>query len=104
MDVRKSISNALLAISNQYAMFLFIFLSKWPPWAANSHYDLVFLFYLKKSIGFFHSMAASKMNLIMALVSQLRETQALECGVQCVVMVYSVVFKVVINFSNIIKV
>ena len=36
-----------------------------------------------KSIGFFHSrvsMAVSNMNLIRALVSQLRETQALACG------------------------
>ena len=36
-----------------------------------------------KSIGFFHSrvsMAMSNMNLIRALVSQLRETQALACG------------------------
>ena len=36
-----------------------------------------------KSIGFFHSrssMGVSYMNLIRALVSQLRETQALGCG------------------------
>ena len=36
-----------------------------------------------KSIGFFHSrssMAVSNMHLIRALVSQLRETQALACG------------------------
>ena len=43
---------------------------------------LVFRF-SPKSIGFFHSrvsMAVSNMNLIRALVSQLRETQALACG------------------------
>ena len=43
---------------------------------------LVFRF-SPKSIGFFHSrvsMAVSNMNLICALVSQLRETQALACG------------------------
>ena len=39
-----------------------------------------------KSIGFFHSrssMAVSNMNLIRALVSQLRETQAFACGGGC---------------------
>ena len=43
---------------------------------------LVFRF-SPKSIEFFHSrvsMAVSNMNLIRALVSQLRETQALACG------------------------
>ena len=43
---------------------------------------LVFRF-SPKSIGLFHSrvsMAVSNMNLIRALVSQLRETQALACG------------------------
>ena len=46
---------------------------------------LVFRF-SPKSIGFFHSrssMAVSNMNLIRALVSQLRETQALACGGDC---------------------
>ena len=52
--------------------------TKWPLAAI-----LVFRF-SPKSIGFFHrvlpSMAVSYMNLIRALVSQLRETQALGCG------------------------
>ena len=42
-----------------------------------------FFRFAPKSIGFFHSMssmAVSIMNLIRALVSQLRETQALACG------------------------
>ena len=42
-----------------------------------------FFRFAPKSIGFFHSrssMAVSIMNLIRALVSQLRETQALVCG------------------------
>ena len=46
----------------------------WPFW---------FFRFAPKSIGFFHSrssMAVSIMNLICALVSQLRETQALACG------------------------
>ena len=53
------------------------YIQKWPLAAI-----LVFRFY-PKSIGFFHSrssMAVSNMNLIRALVSQLRETQALACG------------------------
>ena len=51
--------------------------TKWLPAAI-----LVFR-YSPKSIGFFlskSSMAVSNMNLIRALVSQLRETQALACG------------------------
>ena len=56
---------------------LFIFFFKM---AASSHFGSQFL---PKSIGtYLHrsSMAVSNMNLIRALVSQLRETQALACG------------------------
>ena len=54
--------------------------TKWPLAAI-----LVFRF-SPKSIGFFHSrssMAVSYMNLTRALVSQLREAQALACGGGC---------------------
>ena len=49
--------------------------------AASSHFWL--FRFAPKLIEFFHSrssMAVSIMNLIRALVSQLRETQALACG------------------------
>ena len=54
--------------------------TKWPPAAI-----LVFPI-CSKSIGFFHSrssMALSNLNLIHALVSQLREKQAFACGGGC---------------------
>ena len=63
-------------IGRQQPFFHHIF-TKWPLAGI-----LVFRF-SPKSIGFFHSrssMAVSNMNLIRALVSQLRETQALACG------------------------
>ena len=44
---------------------------------------ILFFRFSPKSIGFFHSsvsMAVSNMNLIRALLLQLRETQALACG------------------------
>ena len=55
---------------------------KWEKVVKSLAAILVFRF-SSKSIGFFHSrvsMAVSNMNLIRALVSQLRETQALACG------------------------
>ena len=53
-------------------------------WSAQASYFHILVFrYSGKSIGFFHSwssMPVSKMNLIHALVSWLREAQALVCG------------------------
>ena len=91
LDDRKSLSIAFLAISDQF-LFIYSFFKM----AASSHFHhiftkwplaaiLVFRF-SPKSIGFFHSrssMAVSNMNLIRALVSQLRETQAFACGGGC---------------------
>ena len=55
----------------------------------ENHFRSHFSFFSRfspKSIGFFHSrssMGVLNMNLICALVSQLRETQALACGGGC---------------------
>ena len=59
------------------AQFFHHMFTEWPPAAT-----VVF----RLSIGFVHSrsaMAVQNMNLIHALVSQLRETQALACGGGC---------------------
>ena len=72
----KLIGVFLIKLYGVHKLFHHIF-TKWPLVAI-----LVFRF-SPKSIGFFHSrssMAVSYMNLIRALVSQLRETQALACG------------------------
>ena len=72
----KSIGVFLIKLWSAQAFFI-IFSQNgrwWPFW---------FFRFAPKSIGFFHSrssMAVSIMNLICALVSQLRETQALACG------------------------
>ena len=97
LDDQKSLSIAFLAISDQYATFFFgiYFVFKmaasshlmklWSAQASSSYFHKMvvgghFGFrFSPKSIGFFHSrssMAVSNMNLIRALVSQLRETQA----------------------------
>ena len=101
LDDRKSLWIAVFAISDQYPTFFFDFFSKWPPGHFGSRFfpksigtylysrsvattNTILVFSLSpKSIGFFHSrssMAVSYMNLIRALVTQLRETQALVCG------------------------
>ena len=68
-------------ISRHFRSIRNMFYNLFPKMTAKI--DLVFLF-SPKSIGFFHygsSMAVSNMNLIHELVSQLRETQTLACGV-----------------------
>ena len=73
MDDRKSLSNAFLAISDQYATFLFDFFSKWLPAA------ILEVRFGPKTIGFFHfvlSMAMPNMKLIGEFVTQLEMPQA----------------------------
>ena len=87
LDGRKSLSIAFLAISDQYAAFFF-FLNLYKMAVIISSQNVRqrpfwFIRFAPKSIGFFHSrssMVVSNMNLIRALVSQLREIQALVCG------------------------
>ena len=73
LDDRKSLSNAFLAISDQYTTFFLFFFSKLPPAA------IVEVRFAPKTLGFFHyvsSMAMPNMKLIGEFMTQLETPQA----------------------------